>query len=422
VLSAELGIVVVDLSKLSDGDQFVLERLRENGEAWIVGGWVRDHLAGFDPKELDIATDLTPSEVNSIFPRSIMVGEKYGTARVRIDDSIDGESIWEVTTLREDGGYGDGRRPDNVSFGSNIEIDLSRRDFTINAMAIDVSGTVIDPHGGEKDLGLGIVRSVGDAEERIAEDGLRLIRAFRFLDQGENGLRSLDGGLSVAISSNIGMLEKISKERIWSELKLILSGHNSSMIVQMMHEHRVLDEILEGLSFNKEVELCRNHCVNLALICSGDNQGGSDLSMVLSERLRLSRDEVASVSFLHDCRKLELDNSEESVRRFRAALPEFRQIEVLEYLSGLGRDVTHFELVLRNLDELQVGNSPLVDGNTLSERTGLEPGKRLGRLKGWLHRIQIENDISDSDEVLSRLGSMEWEISDPETWPILSWP
>ncbi len=414
--------MAVDLSKLTDGDRFVLERLRENGEAWIVGGWVRDHLAGLNPKELDIATDLTPDKVKSIFPRSIMVGEKYGTARVRIDDSIDGKSIWEVTTLRQDGGYGDGRRPDNVSFGSNIEIDLSRRDFTINSMAIDVNGCVIDPHGGEGDLGLGIVRSVGDAGERIAEDGLRLIRAFRFLEQGENGLRELDEGLSVAISSNIGMLEKISKERIWSELKLILSGHNSSMIVQIMHEHRVLDEILQGLSFNKDAELTRNHCVNLALICSDDDMSGSELSMLLSERLRLSRDELASVSFLHDCRKLELDHSEGSVRRFRAALPEFRQIEVLDYLSGLGRDVSNFARVLRVLDDLQAGNSPLVDGNALSERTGLEPGKRLGRLKGWLHRIQIEEDIAASDEVLSRLGSIDWEFSNPETWPILSWP
>jgi len=414
--------VAVDLSKLTDGDRFVLERLRENGEAWIVGGWVRDHLAGLDPKELDIATDLTPEQVKSIFPRSIMVGEKYGTARVRIDDSIDGKSIWEVTTLREDGGYGDGRRPDNVSFGSNIEIDLSRRDFTINSMAIDDNGCVIDPHGGQEDLEVGIVRSVGDAGERIAEDGLRLIRAFRFLEQGRNGLRELDEGLSDAISSNIGMLEKISKERVWSELKLILSGHNSSKIVQIMHEHRVLDAVLDGLSFNGEVELSENYCVNLALICSDNHMSGSELSMLISERLRLSRDEQSTVSFLHDCRKLELDHSYGSVRRFRAALPEFRQIEVLEYLSGLGRDVAHFQRVMMNLDGLRAGNSPLVDGIALSERTGLEPGRRLGRLKGWLHRIQIEDDISDSDEVLSRLGSMDWEASDPETWPILSWP
>ena len=156
--------MVVDLTKLTDGDCVVLDRLRQNGEAWIVGGWVRDHLSGRKPKELDVATNLRPAEVKSIFPRSLMVGEKYGTVGVRIDDPNDGDAIWEVTTLREDGGYGDGRRPDNVNFGSNIEIDLSRRDFTINAMAINKDGDVIDPHGGRKDLASGIVRSVGNAE------------------------------------------------------------------------------------------------------------------------------------------------------------------------------------------------------------------------------------------------------------------
>lgn len=414
--------MVVDLTKLTDGDCVVLDRLRQNGEAWIVGGWVRDHLSGRKPKELDVATNLRPAEVKSIFPRSLMVGEKYGTVRVRIDDPNDGDAIWEVTTLREDGGYGDGRRPDNVNFGSNIEIDLSRRDFTINAMAINKDGDVIDPHGGRKDLASGIVRSVGNAEERIGEDGLRLIRAFRFLEQGGAKLRVLDGNLSIAISSNTRMLERISKERIWSELKLILSGPNSPEIVQLMQEHSVMSVILGGISCNGAAGRSNYHCVNLALICRDDGKSGQDLSDLLTEKLRLSKEEASSVSFLHDCRGIELDHSEGSARRFRAALPQSRQNEVIEYLSGLEKDVSQFKHVLENLGDLVVGNAPLVDGHTLSNVTGLDPGRRLGRLKGWLHRIQIEEDISQTDEVLSRLRGINWENSDHEMWPILSWP
>ena len=414
--------MVVDIGKLTDGDRFVLDRLRESGQAWIVGGWVRDHLSGFSPKELDIATNLEPSEVKSIFPRSIMVGEKYGTVRVRIDETLDREGIWEVTTLREDGGYGDGRRPDNVNFGSNIEIDLSRRDFTINAMAIDEKGEILDPHGGRNDLNEGLVRSVGDAQKRIGEDGLRLIRAFRFLDQGGSRLRRLDEDLSLAISSNLGMLERISKERIWGEMKLILSGEMASGIVQIMHEHGVFDAILEGVTSNLEVELSSDHCVNLALICSADGNSGQDLSTLLVEKLRLSKDEASTISFLHGCRGIILDHSPGSIRRFRAALPGIRQNQTLEYLSGLGSDTSKFERTLGSLDGLRAGNAPLVDGMMLAERTGLDPGRRLGRLKGWLHRIQIEEDICEAEEVLSRLEEIDWEDSGLEDWPILSWP
>lgn len=124
----------ISLSPLKDEDRIVLDRLREFGDAWIVGGWVRDVLSGFSPEliaDIDIATNLTPVEVKAIFPRSIMVGEKFGTVIVRIDGSNNRDYECEVTTLREDGGYSDGRRPENVVFGQEIENDLARRDFTV---------------------------------------------------------------------------------------------------------------------------------------------------------------------------------------------------------------------------------------------------------------------------------------------------
>ena len=172
---------MIDLNLLKEEDRLVISRINEKGRAWIVGGWVRDSLSGLMPTELDLATTLTPRDVQAIFPRSIMTGEKFGTAIVRIDDSEKASYHCEVTTLRADGGYGDGRRPDNVVFGQEIEADLARRDFTINAMAVDYSGRLIDPFGGLDDLQEGLLRTVGSAEERIGEDGLRVLRAFRFM-------------------------------------------------------------------------------------------------------------------------------------------------------------------------------------------------------------------------------------------------
>ena len=410
------------MASLDEDDLEVLEKLRSHGEAWIVGGWVRDFLSGSGPKELDIATDLEPDKVKSIFPRSIMVGEKYGTVRVRLDEASQSGKIWEVTTLRVDGGYGDGRRPDNVEFGKNIHTDLSRRDFTINSMAIGSNGELIDPHGGKVDLDSGILRCVGEPKERLGEDGLRIIRAFRFLDMGDLGVRELDMELSRAISTNSHMLERISKERIWSELKIILSKPNSGMIVRLMHDHGVIGELLPEVSLNIEAELCLDYSVNLSIICSLDGRTGEDLSKHLSEKLRLSREESDTVSLLHGLRIHGLDPSPQSVRRFRAALPDYRHVQVLEYLLGIGKETSEFEKSLIEVGVLKAGSSPLVDGVTLSKNTGLEPGKRLGRLKAWLHRKQIEEDLSGAEEVLALIDSIDWEEGDFEKWPILSWP
>ena len=176
-------------------DLLVLEGLRSRGEAWIVGGWVRESISGRKDTDVDIATTLHPDEVKAIFPRSLMVGAKYGTVSVRLDEGIWGNEIWEVTTLRSDGSYGDGRRPDEVEFCTNIEDDLSRRDFKINAMALEYpygEDSLIDPFGGREDLMKGLLTSVGDPRKRISEDGLRILRAFRFMDGGDGGVRKMD--------------------------------------------------------------------------------------------------------------------------------------------------------------------------------------------------------------------------------------
>ena len=426
----------ISLSSLREEDRIVLDRLRVSGEAWIVGGWVRDFLSGLSQDridDMDIATNLRPDQVKEIFPRSIMIGEKFGTVIVRIDESDDNDYEWEVTTLREDGGYSDGRRPENVVFGQEIEDDLERRDFTINAMAIEISeklvgndapeGELLDFWEGLEDLEEGLLRAVGDAGKRLGEDGLRVIRAFRFLECGEDGLRNLDPELSNAISSNLGMLEMVSKERIWNELGKILRGHNSKEIVEKMHAHGVLDKIIPGVSVNLEVRHSRDQMVNLALMCSSETSLGTKLSEKLSEYLRLSRKEASTLVLLHGLRDLELDASIKSVRRFMASHPE-RSIRrmILDYLSGTGVETEQFEACYLSTEELRAGYSPLIDGSLLSSLTGIEPGWKLGRLKDWLHRIQVERDIENREVVISMLDEIHWKDSEFQDWPVLSWP
>tara|TARA_B100000674_G_scaffold432907_1_gene390969 strand:+ start:1124 stop:2401 length:1278 start_codon:yes stop_codon:yes gene_type:complete len=423
----------VDLSDLCDGARIVLDRLGEKGDAWIVGGWVRDKMIGKVSQDIDLATNLIPSEVKSTFPRSIMVGEEFGTVLVRVEDSKGRDFQCEVTTLRKDGGYSDGRRPDNVIFGNNIEEDLARRDFTINAMAIKPmkglvgvecpSGKFIDLDGrGAKDLESGLLSTVGQAEKRIAEDGLRIVRAFRFLDLGEGGLREFDPELSIAISSNLSMLSKVSKERIWNELQRILSCSNSMRIVESMVEHGIFEEILPGISINTSANQSGDHIVNLALICRDEVTDGPEISDRVASLLRLSKKESSAFSSLHECRKLDLDPSIESVRRFSATMSDMQKSRILDYMRGLGTDTGDFESKLEQYSRLKAGPGALVDGSRISEITGLEGGKRLGRLKDWLHRIQVERDLSSEEEVVGLLAEFDWKNSDFEEWRGLSWP
>ena len=423
----------VDLGDLCEGARIVLDRLGEEGDVWIVGGWVRDRIAGKDSEDLDLATNLIPSEVKSAFPKSIMVGEEFGTVLVRVEDSKGRDFQCEVTTLRKDGGYTDGRRPDNVTFGNDIAEDLARRDFTINAMAIEPmkelvgeecpSGKLIDLDGrGVKDLESGLLRTVGQAEERIGEDGLRMVRAFRFLDLGEGGLREFDPELSAAISSNLPMLSKVSKERIWNEFQRVLSCSNSMRIVESMVEHGIFEEILPGISINTNTNPSDDHIVNLALICRDEVSDGAEMSDRIASLLRLSRKESSALSSLHECRKIDLDPSVESVRRFSATMSDTQKSQILDYMRGLGTDTEDFESELEQNSDLKAGFGPLVDGSRISEITGLEGGKRLGRLKDWLHRIQVERDLSSEEEVVELLAEFDWRNSDFEEWQGLSWP
>lgn len=219
--------------KLPDCLEYCIDRLADKGfEAYVVGGCIRDLLVGRTPSDFDIATSARPDEIKQVFDKCIDTGEKYGTITVLVNDSA-----VEITTFRAESDYSDCRKPDNVIFLNNIEEDLSRRDFTVNAMAYNHSSRLIDPYGGRDDLTEKIIRCVGDPRERFSEDALRILRAYRF--SSTLGFR-IEENTERATVEKAGLLAKISAERIKAELDKILSSKKPSYISRIF-ENNILD-------------------------------------------------------------------------------------------------------------------------------------------------------------------------------------
>jgi tRNA nucleotidyltransferase (CCA-adding enzyme) len=209
--------------QLPDSVEKIIHTLEAAGyEAYAVGGCVRDALLGLTPDDWDITTSAEPEEVKALFSRTIDTGIKHGTVTVRLN----GKSF-EVTTYRIDGKYEDGRHPEEVTFTKSLEEDLKRRDFTINAMAVNDRTGIVDLFGGQEDLKAGIIRCVGDPMERFSEDALRMMRAVRFAAKLDF---SIEEKTKKSISILKDNLRKVSAERIQVELtKLITSDHPEMM-------------------------------------------------------------------------------------------------------------------------------------------------------------------------------------------------
>ncbi len=207
--------------------EIVIQSLERYGyEAYVVGGCVRDSLLGITPKDWDVCTNATPQEVLRVFRKRpvIKTGLKHGTVTVMVNH----EPV-EVTTFRVDGEYTDNRHPDEVIFVSRVEEDLSRRDFTINAMAYSPARGLVDAFGGQEDLAAGLIRCVGEPDERFNEDGLRIMRALRFASRFDFGIES---ETAFSIRRNRHLLENVSVERIFKELKGMLMGKGVLSMLQ----------------------------------------------------------------------------------------------------------------------------------------------------------------------------------------------
>lgn len=220
----------------------IIETLQAAGyEAYAVGGCVRDSILGREPNDWDITTSAKPEETKRLFPRTIDTGIRHGTVTIMMD-----KEGFEVTTYRIDGEYEDSRHPKEVTFTANLEEDLKRRDFTINAMAYNEQDGLVDIFGGIRDMEAGVIRCVGDAKERFTEDALRMLRAVRF--SAQLGYR-IEESTGQAVRELAPSLQRISAERIQAELvKLVTSPHPDYL--RIAYETGITKEILP------EFDLC----------------------------------------------------------------------------------------------------------------------------------------------------------------------
>ena len=233
----------------------ILKTLSQAGyEAYIVGGCVRDILLEKEPKDWDITTNARPDNILQIFPDA-KYENTFGTVLVKIKNKAgQTEQVVEVTTYRSEQGYADRRHPDEVKFEDSLEKDLARRDFTINALAMDLKEEIVDLYGGQKDIQKKIIRTVGEPSDRFKEDALRLLRAIRFSSQ--LGF-AIEPKTERAIVKLAGSIKFVAKERVRDELIKILQSTRAYEGIMRLHQDKLLQYIMPELE--QGVNIKQNH-------------------------------------------------------------------------------------------------------------------------------------------------------------------
>lgn len=305
----------------------ILNTLERSGyEARLVGGCVRDTLLHRRPNDWDVATAAPPEAVTELFERTVPTGIRHGTVTV-----LYGGSACEVTTYRVEGAYSDHRRPDSVRFTSRLEEDLSRRDFTINAMAMDASLAITDPFGGREDLSRRLIRCVGDARERFTEDALRMLRAVRFAAQLDF---ALDSAALEAIAGCAPLCSALSPERVAAELRAVLASRDPDM-VWLMADLGLLNAWLTPREGERTHLGALPRCARLAHFCSDLSRCGSITSTdTFLRSLRMDTHSVKTCSAAaeilasgsRDYKRLLRDYGEDAVL---AAYPKSRRLRAV---------------------------------------------------------------------------------------------
>ncbi len=414
--------------------------VRAGEQAYVVGGAVRDALLCRDGGDYDIATTATPDKVKSLFRKVIPTGLKHGTVTV-----LCGKQPYEVTTLRGEGAYSDGRRPDSVEFIDDIESDLARRDFTVNAMAWDpIDERLHDPFGGETDLTAGILRAVGDPEKRFAEDGLRVLRAARFA--ATLGFEIAEETLC-SIPSAAPALKKVSAERKRDELVKILNANKPSLGFEVMDQAGLMPFISGELKKLGDVDTFQRRKLNAwqhtlsrvdalperpklrlagLLLDIGLGEKRSDWYLrsagLAREWLVEMRFEKKTIDFVtHLLANFGMDDftdwSEADLRRFicrvgRAAifdLLELRRAD-LSAQSDSENSVSVLDDLRRRARRIVESGVPLsvqelaVNGQDLMSEIGIPPGPRVGALlDALLDHVLDHPEVNEKQRLLQRV-------------------
>src|SRR5579864_3502311 len=239
-------------SMLKDFAISIVKTLRQNGfHAYLVGGCVRDLLLGREPKDYDVATSATPEKVMKIFPETYAVGVQFGVVLVPMKGRDESRAV-EVATFRSDIGYSDGRHPDEVRFSQDAREDVLRRDFTINGMLLDpASDEVLDYVGGRKDLEAGIIRTIGQPQQRFAEDKLRMLRAIRF---AARFAYQIDPATFAAMQQMAQEIAIVSRERVRDEITRMLTEGHGRRAFLLLDESGLLQHVLPEIAAMKGVQ------------------------------------------------------------------------------------------------------------------------------------------------------------------------
>lgn len=439
----------------------VASKLKKAGfEAYLVGGCVRDLLIKKEPKDWDIATDAKPDEIRKVFPESVYEND-FGTVGVKTDSDNPKLKIIEVTTFRLDGEYTDKRHPDEVEFAENIKEDLSRRDFTINAMAIDLldaSHKFVDPFGGQEDLKKELIRTVGEPEERFNEDALRLMRAVRFA--AETGFQ-VDFNTRRAIEKLAGLLEAIAKERIRDEFEKIIMSDGAAAGIILLEEldllRYVMPELREGIGVGQnkhhiytvfehnvkslDYSAGKNYSLEVRLASLlhdlgkpkakrgegpnstfyGHDVVGAKMAVKALERLRFSKNLIEDVAHLiryHMFYYNVGEVTEAGVRRFIArvspeTLPDLLKLREADRIgSGVPKAVPykmrHLLFMIEKVKKDPVSPKMLkLKGDDVMKILGLEPGPRVGQILAiLLEEVLDDPSLNDSGQLESRMREL----------------
>lgn len=436
----------------------LIKKFRENNaEIYIVGGAVRDLILKREVKDWDFTTNLTPEEMQKIFPKNSFYNNKFGTISV-----VDGDDIFEVTTFRTERGYSDARHPDEIRWGKTLEEDLQRRDFTINAIALNPPAlrvptlekggySIIDLYGGQNDLENKIIRTVGNPNERFGEDALRMMRAIRIASQ--LGFL-IEEKTFESIQKNAPLIQKIAGERIKDELfKILVSSSPSDGIILLNNSgilKEIIPELLDGVGIRqkghhiddvwthnlKTLDNCstNNPITKLAALLHdvgkpksmmGEGEGrtfhnheiiGSRMAVNIGKRLRLSNKELEQLFKLVRWHMFSVisTQTDKAVRRFIRNVTTDYIDEMIALRrgdrlgSGAKESSWRWELFKKRIVEVQKQPFSIkdlkIDGKDVMEILEIKPSRKVGEvLETIFNEVEEKPELNEREVLLEKI-------------------
>ena len=415
----------------------------DKGDIYVVGGAVRDLILNREVKDWDLTTNLEPEEILKLFPKNSFYNNLFGTVGIVGKN----DEIFEVTTYRSEEGYADSRHPDKVVWGKSLEEDVKRRDFTINSLAMNVDGKVFDYWNGQTDLKNGLIRTVGNPDERFKEDALRMMRAIRLCSQLKF---QIEENTFDSIIKNAKLIENIAFERIRDEfLKILVTEKPGDGLIVLKNSgilEYIMPEILGGVGMNQRghhIYDVWNHSLEALNNCSSKNPitrlaallhdvgkpqvmktvgnentfhnhevVGSRIALSIGKRLKLSKEELQQLFILTRWHMFTVSEmqTDKAVRRFikNVTIPYLEEMISLRRGDRLGSGAKEtswrWELFKKRLIEVQQQPFSIkdlkIDGADVMEILKIKPSRKVGEVLAAIFAEVEENPKLNVREIL----------------------